>query len=82
MRTTSPPESSDKGSPNNYQSITGNDKVSLIELKSLANRMLPRDSVLRTLLSSEPDFLPRSEAMIKIEIYVRLLYKEIGQRGV
>lgn len=51
--------------------------VSLVELKALARRLLPRNSLLQTLILSEPDSLPREAALAKVEIFVRLLYREI-----
>jgi len=48
--------------------------VSLVELKQLANNMLPKNSTLRTLILSEPDQLRKKEAVIKMEIFVKLLY--------
>ncbi len=51
--------------------------VNIVPLKQLADRMLPRDSTLRMLILSEPDYLPRQEALVKIGVYVRLLYGEL-----
>ena len=48
--------------------------VSLVELKQLANNMLPKNSTLRTLILSEPDYLPKEDALVKLEIFVKLLY--------
>ncbi len=53
--------------------------VSLVELKALARRLLPRNSILQTIILSEPDFLPREVALAKVEICVKLLYKETLQ---
>jgi len=52
--------------------------VSLVELKRLAQKLLPRTSILRSLILSEPDYLPRQVAVAKIEIFVRLLYQELS----
>ncbi len=71
-----PSESSDRRSSNNYLPITGKDEVCLTELKGLAERMLPRGSDLRELILSEPDYLPKQEALAKIDIFVKLLYRE------
>jgi hypothetical protein len=54
--------------------------VSLVELKALVKRLLREDSVLRSVVLSEPDFLERSEAMVKLQVYVKLLYLELGLR--
>ncbi len=50
--------------------------VNMVPLKQLAERILPRKSILRMLVLSEPDYLPRQEALVKIEIFVKLLYQE------
>jgi len=52
-------------------------EVSLIELKNLALRMLPRNSLLRILILSEEDYLPRVEARAKVEVFAKLLYEEV-----
>lgn len=53
-------------------------KVSISKLKKMAVEMLPTDSVVRKLILSEPDELERSELMVKIEIYSKLLYSELN----
>jgi len=58
----------------------GLDKLSLIELKAIAKNILPVRSVLRSLILSEPDCLPKREAMAKVEIFVKLLYQELDSR--
>ncbi|MDE1766877.1 MAG: hypothetical protein KGI27_11495 [Thaumarchaeota archaeon] len=52
--------------------------TSLADLKSMATRLLPATSALRMLILSEPDILPRSEVMAKLEIFLRLLYQELA----
>jgi hypothetical protein len=52
------------------------DSISLVELKNLARRLLPRDSMLLSLIMAEPDNLPRIVALAKIEIFNRLLHQE------
>ena len=51
-------------------------EVSLLSLKELAQRLLDRRSLLRMLVLSEPDSLPREAALAKVEIFVRLLYED------
>lgn len=53
--------------------------VSLVRLKQLAAHMLPEASLLRALILSEPDFLPRELAIAKVEVFSRLLYKELAK---
>ena len=54
--------------------------VSIVELKATAKRMLPATSTLRNVILSEPDCLPREAVLPKVEIFVRLLYQELGLR--
>jgi len=54
--------------------------VSFVELKRLAVSLLPRSSTLRSLILSEPDYLPRQEGLIKITVYAKLLYQEFTSR--
>jgi len=51
--------------------------ASLVELKRFAEKLLPRTSVLRMLILSEPDYLQKDVALAKIEIFVKLLYQEL-----
>ena len=53
--------------------------VSFKELKSLATKYLPKDSILRKILASELDYLPKTIASGKVEIYISLLYEELKQ---
>ena len=55
------------------------DTVSFRDLKALVAKLLPPKSMLRILISSEPDILDRTSAMAKLEIYVRLLYSELRE---
>lgn len=59
------------------QIVNQTNAVSLVELKQLANSMLPKNSILRTLILSERDYLPKKDALIKLEIFVKLLYNEL-----
>jgi len=56
------------------------EKLSLVELKAIAKNLLPARSVLRGLILSEPDCLPKREVMAKVEIFVKLLYQELDSR--
>lgn len=51
--------------------------ISLVELKQLAIKLLPGKSLLRSIILSEPDFLPRQEGLIKVGFFVKLLYEEL-----
>jgi len=54
--------------------------VSFVELKRLAESMLPRNSMVGMLILSERDYLPRKEALVKIAVYAKLLRQELGRR--
>jgi len=58
--------------------VVSDNGVSLVGLKTLAKNLLSGSSSLRTLILSEPDYLPKTEAMAKVEIFVKLLYQELG----
>lgn len=52
---------------------------SMVKLKELAQKYLKQDSTLRNLIMSEPDYLPRDEAIVKVQIYSKLLEHELRQ---
>jgi hypothetical protein len=56
------------------------DSVSLAKLKEIAKAMLPVSSILRSLIVLEPDELPKQVALAKLEIFVKILYREMGKR--
>ncbi len=58
--------------------IASTNTANLVELKSMAVKLLPPTSALRALLLSEPDILPRNVAVAKIEVFLRLLYQELA----
>ena len=60
------------------RSTRKNAVVSLAELKRIAKRLMPADSMLRKLILSEPDIIPREKAIVKIEMYSRMLCEELG----
>ena len=55
------------------------DLICLMEIKETARKLLPKDSLLRSLILSEPDFLPRQVGLAKVEVFARLLYQELGR---
>jgi len=55
------------------------DSICLMEIKETARKLLPKDSLLRSLILSEPDFLPRQVGLAKVEVFARLLYQELGR---
>jgi len=54
--------------------------VCIVELKVMARRLLPTTSILRNLILTEPDYLPRQAVLPKVEIFVKLLYQELSLR--
>jgi len=53
--------------------------VSLVQLKSLSQQMLPMSSNLRDIILSEPDSLTKQEALVLMPVFVKMLYKEVGR---
>lgn len=51
-------------------------EVSFVKLKEMAKELLPADSNLRMLILAESDIIDGKEAITKVEIYIKLLYKE------
>lgn len=56
----------------------GSESVSLVKLKDVVRRLLPPGSPARSVILSEKDTLPASEAPAKFEIFDRLLSSELG----
>lgn len=56
----------------------GSESVSLVKLKDVVRRLLPPGSPARSVILSEKDTLPASEALAKFEIFDRLLSSELG----
>ncbi|MEM2914552.1 MAG: hypothetical protein QXZ02_07385 [Candidatus Bathyarchaeia archaeon] len=54
------------------------DRICFKELKNLVRKHLPSHSPLRKAILSEPDYLPKEKAISKIEVYLTLLYSELG----
>lgn len=52
--------------------------VSIEKLKQLALTKLKTTSALRNLILSEPDYLPKDEARIKVQMFVKMLYAELS----
>lgn len=60
------PETQDKG------------YADLRKLKSTVQKLLPQTSMLRNLILGEPDFIPRSEALVKIPMFAKMLDAELS----
>ena len=52
--------------------------VSLLKLKEAARRLLPADSITRSVITAEPDILPLAEAIPKFKVFDSLLLEELG----
>jgi len=65
--------------PSKQDSRATDGSVNLVKLKLLAKEMLPATSHLRALILLEPDSLPRELAIAKVEVFSRLLYKELAR---
>jgi len=66
----------------NPEKQKADDAISLAQLKEHARKILPKSSFLRKLILAEPDHLPRDVAIGKIEIFLRLLYQEMGRTAI
>ena len=55
-------------------------RLSLVDLKDLARKLLPANSVLRILILSESDRLLGKEGIVKLEIFLKLLYQELEHK--
>jgi hypothetical protein len=55
-------------------------RLSLVDLKDLARKLLPANSVLRMLILSESDKLLGTEGIAKLEIFLKLLYQELEHK--
>jgi len=51
--------------------------VSLVELKQTVKEVLPDDSPVRAAILAEPDTMPRAEAVVKAEVFTRLMREEL-----
>ena len=60
---------------------TLSEKLRLKALKELVLKKLPTGSLVRGLILSEPDEIPRDEYVVKFKIWATLLNKELAQRG-
>ena len=54
------------------------DVVSLLSLKDAVRKLLPADSITRSIITSELDALPLAEALSKFKVFDRLLVEELG----
>ena len=52
--------------------------VSLSKLKDAARKLLPTDSIVRRVITAEPDTLPLAEAVSKFKVFDSLLVEELG----
>ena len=60
------------------QTVSGDGTVSLVRLKDATRRLLPSDSITRSIIIAEPDTLPLSEALSKFKVFDSLLIEELG----
>lgn len=52
--------------------------VSLLKLKNAVRRLLPAESITRSVISAEPDALPLADALSKFAVFDKLLVEELG----
>jgi len=53
--------------------------IDIRRLKTFAYDNLPRSSILRDLLLSEPDELPKTEFMVKIGLWLKISRRELAK---
>lgn len=51
--------------------------LDLRKLKSVAEKLLPPSSLLRQIIVSEPDYIPRSEGLVKLPLFAKMLDFEL-----
>ena len=56
----------------------GNEFVSLLKLKDAVRKLLPTDSIARSVITAEPDTLPLAEALSKFKVFDALILEELG----
>jgi hypothetical protein len=54
-----------------------NDLLDLRKLKSVAEKLLPPSILLRKIIMSESDHIPRSEGLVKLPLFARMLDEEL-----
>ena len=52
--------------------------VSLLGLKDAVRKLLPADSIARSVITAEPDTLPLVEALSKCKVFDALILEELG----
>lgn len=50
--------------------------LDLRKLKALAEKLLPTSSMLRNIILGEPDYIPRSEGLVKLPMFAKMLDTE------
>ena len=55
------------------------DLVDIRRLKTFAYENLPRSSILRDLLLSEPDELPKTDFVVKIGLWLKISRRELAK---
>ena len=61
-----------------HSTEVNNDMISLLGLKGAARKLLPANSITRSIITSEPDTLPLAEGLLKFKVFDRLLVEELG----
>lgn len=67
-------------SKDNYslnREIQDNELLDMRKLKALSEKLLPPSSLLRKVILSEPDYVPRSECLVKLPLFAKMLDFEL-----
>jgi hypothetical protein len=51
--------------------------LDLRKLKALAEKLLPPSSMARNIILGEPDYIPRSEGLVKLPMFAKMLHAEL-----
>jgi hypothetical protein len=65
---------------NKYSSIRevqDNELLDMRKLKALSEKLLPPRSLLRKIILSEPDYIPRPEGLVKLPLFAKMLDEEL-----
>ena len=54
--------------------------VSILKLKDAARRLLPPESITRSVIIAERDIMPSAEAIAKFKVFDSLLVEELAAR--
>lgn len=60
-----------------FPQIQDSELLDLRKLKALAEKLLPPSSILRNIILGEPDYIPRSEGLVKLPMFAKMFHAEL-----